>query len=371
MLPADPNLDLFVIFAQDPAFASAFQLNLALVDQVKSVRKQVGGIGRDQHRIRWADALDAAGDVHGVTPDIVGELVLADDAGREPAGVQADPHAPGLGPGLLGRQEDIPDRQGEVGGDFGVVLPVAGKAAGCQVGVPNGLDLLHAAALGGVVECRIEIVQGPHQFRCRHRRGRRGEVHQIGKDDRCTIDGVGNHRLPLAKAADGVRRQDVAQQAVGLFLLGLDLVHQGFLQVGIAALDVLEQPQGLLAAQQLSFQQPALAEAITESSGTDTVFSFAPDVVLNALEGGPKWPTGIGLRSRRNEITDDWHGRENELAADPEAVEAYVHRFIQGDENVSLYVYGQGAGAISSVETAADIMDTMLADAQQRLAGKL
>lgn len=124
-----------------------------------------------------------------------------------------------------------------------------------------------------------------------------------------------------------------------------------------------------LAAREASYQQPALAEAIVESDGTDTIFSFAPDVVLDALGRGPKWPTGIGLRLRRNEITDEWHGRETELAANMEAVGAYVQRLVEGDERVLPYLYGLGAGAISSVESAGEIMDALLADAQQRLLG--
>lgn len=122
-----------------------------------------------------------------------------------------------------------------------------------------------------------------------------------------------------------------------------------------------------LAAREASYQQPALAEAIIESDGTDTIFSFAPDVVLGAMSGGPEWPTGIGLRLRGNEITNEWHGREAELGDDKDAVAAYVRRFTEGDERVLPYLYGQGAGAISSVRSAREIMDTLLVDAEQRL----
>lgn len=122
-----------------------------------------------------------------------------------------------------------------------------------------------------------------------------------------------------------------------------------------------------LAAREASYQQPALAEAIIESDGTDTIFSFAPDVVLSALQGGPAWPTGIGLRLRCNEITDEWQGREAELAGDQDAVAAYARRLTEGDERVVPYLYGQGAGAISSVRSAREIIDTLLIDAERRL----
>lgn len=122
-----------------------------------------------------------------------------------------------------------------------------------------------------------------------------------------------------------------------------------------------------LAAREVSYQQPALAEAIIASDGTDTIFSYAPDVVLQALHGGPEWPTGIGLRLRRNEITNEWHGREADLTGDRAAVAAYVRRLTEGDEHLLPYLYGQGAGAIESIRPAGEIIDTLLADAKQRL----
>ena len=51
----------------------------------------VQGFGRDMDAAGLPEGLHAARDVHGVTPDIVDELVLADDPGRHRARVQPDP----------------------------------------------------------------------------------------------------------------------------------------------------------------------------------------------------------------------------------------------------------------------------------------
>ena len=79
------------------------------------------------------------------------------------------------------------------------------------------------------------------------------------------------------------------------------------------------------------------------------------------------WPAGVAVRHRPNEITRTWIGHETDLAANPEALEAYCQRMSNNDPDVAMIYYGQGAGAIGEIASARSIIDTMVADALVRL----
>ncbi len=102
---------------------------------------------------------------------------------------------------------------------------------------------------------------------------------------------------------------------------------------------------------------------IVESDGEDTVYTRAYDV----LWGAP-WPEGIAERGRRNRFTDEWTGREDEIAARREELQARVQAaektFNADDRDV---LYGQSAGAVRAVRPAAEVLHAICDDAERIL----
>ncbi len=104
--------------------------------------------------------------------------------------------------------------------------------------------------------------------------------------------------------------------------------------------------------------------AIVDSDGEDTVFTRAYDV----LWGAP-WPEGIGERGRRNRFTDEFTGREDEVMARKEELQARVQASVDnfettGDRGI---LYGQSAGAVSAVRPAAEVLHAICDDAERIL----
>jgi nitronate monooxygenase len=107
--------------------------------------------------------------------------------------------------------------------------------------------------------------------------------------------------------------------------------------------------------------------AILASNGRDTVFSAATDYVIYQGQSKPGWPKEVAVRQRPNEITEQWKGREEERLKDRGALDAYYKRISSGDPAVANLFYGQGAGAISEVKSAHDIVNDMVSGAMRRL----
>src|SRR5476651_890561 len=94
----------------------------------------------------------AAGEVHGVTPQIVDVLAAADHACNHGAGIDADPelHDDVILERMFARDVDHTDRHAHHA--LGVVLDRLGQAAHRHVGVAHGLDFLDADLLGRHIE---------------------------------------------------------------------------------------------------------------------------------------------------------------------------------------------------------------------------
>ncbi|MCC6764313.1 MAG: nitronate monooxygenase [Deltaproteobacteria bacterium] len=107
----------------------------------------------------------------------------------------------------------------------------------------------------------------------------------------------------------------------------------------------------------------AYKQAIVESDGTDTVYTRAYDV----LRGAP-WPEGIAERVRRNAFTEEWDGRDEEVAANRQELTARVFGPAARPEATPV-LYGQGAAAIARVRPAAEVMDE-ICSAAERLLGE-
>jgi nitronate monooxygenase len=91
---------------------------------------------------------------------------------------------------------------------------------------------------------------------------------------------------------------------------------------------------------------------IVASDGTDTVFTHVHDI----LSGLP-WPAGIGERVQRDEITDRWGDREEELVARRAEVAAELGR-------TSPVRFGPSAALVPAVRPAADVVRSISADAE-------
>ncbi|HZQ83948.1 MAG TPA: nitronate monooxygenase, partial [Acidimicrobiales bacterium] len=88
---------------------------------------------------------------------------------------------------------------------------------------------------------------------------------------------------------------------------------------------------------------------IVESDGTDTIFTRAYDII-----SGAPWPATIGARLRRDDFTDEWAGREDDLRARKDEVKAAAEP----------YYYGQSAAFVDAVRPAADVLRTVCGDAE-------
>jgi nitronate monooxygenase len=91
---------------------------------------------------------------------------------------------------------------------------------------------------------------------------------------------------------------------------------------------------------------------IVESDGSDTVFTRAYDIA-----SGLPWPAPIGERVRRNRYTDEWAEREAELRASPPAPAGRANPFEDPpDPDTDAVLYGQGAGAVTAIRPAGEVL---------------
>jgi len=102
---------------------------------------------------------------------------------------------------------------------------------------------------------------------------------------------------------------------------------------------------------------------IVKSDGQDTIYTRVYDV----LSGAP-WPAGIAERVRRNRFTDEWDGREDEIAAQRDALQPRVQAAEANfDADDRAVLYGQSAAAVRAVRPAADVLRSICEDAERIL----
>jgi nitronate monooxygenase len=124
-----------------------------------------------------------------------------------------------------------------------------------------------------------------------------------------------------------------------------------------------------LAAEEAAAVEPVLREAILASDGTDTIFSRTYDLVVSAGFGVAPFPDDVAFRTRRFRLAEEWDGREDQLLEHiDEVAPAFRAGVRSGDLDYSPLPYGTGAGAISGVRPAREIIEDITADAAQRLA---
>jgi nitronate monooxygenase len=126
--------------------------------------------------------------------------------------------------------------------------------------------------------------------------------------------------------------------------------------------------QGVLVGTRLWASKEALVKeghhrAIIETNGDGTIRTRVPDIARQI-----PWPRGFTARIRRNAFTDRWHGHE-ELLEKKITVEGprYRQAFEAGDPDNTAVWFGEAAGLIDSIEPAAVIIESMVADAAVHL----
>ena len=106
-------------------------------------------------------------------------------------------------------------------------------------------------------------------------------------------------------------------------------------------------------------------ERIILSDGQDSVFTRLYDLL-----GTRPWPDGIAGRVYRNRLVREWDGRDAEVLARREELASDVAAArANGDTELSAVYMGQGAGHISAIRPAADVVRDICGGAESILRG--
>src|SRR5713101_3148873 len=109
-----------------------------------------------------------------------------------------------------------------------------------------------------------------------------------------------------------------------------------------------------------------LKQAIVHSNGHDTMLTEIPDIA-----SGQVWP-GAMARTLRNRFLEQWAGREWALRQQAHTVgEAARAARLAGDVDNAAILIGQDAGLIDAVLPAAEVIQRMVAQAEEIITGRL
>jgi nitronate monooxygenase len=104
-------------------------------------------------------------------------------------------------------------------------------------------------------------------------------------------------------------------------------------------------------------------DAIVAASTDDTVRTLTYDLARNV-----PFPEGIAGRAIKNRFTEQWHGREDEIIARREELDAeFAAAISSGTAEWSAAWAGSAAGVIHSVEPAGELVRSITADAESIL----
>lgn len=107
---------------------------------------------------------------------------------------------------------------------------------------------------------------------------------------------------------------------------------------------------------------PSIAKAIVEGHGQDTERSSVLDVVR-----GARWPSKYTGRTLGHPFLDRWRGREAELAADTQALEAYQADVARGAVTPLPVWASEAVDLITDLPSAADLVVALAAQAEDAL----
>jgi nitronate monooxygenase len=108
---------------------------------------------------------------------------------------------------------------------------------------------------------------------------------------------------------------------------------------------------------------PGEVKAIIDGRGGDTERNRILDIAR-----GSKWPAKYPARTLGHPYLDRWRGREDELAADPAAKQAYADGIARGDLPSRPVWASQAIDLINDLPSAADLVGTLVAQAKEALA---
>lgn len=104
-------------------------------------------------------------------------------------------------------------------------------------------------------------------------------------------------------------------------------------------------------------------DLIVRASADDTVFTDVFDIV-----DGMKWPNGISGRTIRTPFADEWHGREELLQRERDAILAESNVPNEAPERAHSAYAGQSAGLVTSVKPAGQILRDIVEETDRVLA---
>lgn len=113
-------------------------------------------------------------------------------------------------------------------------------------------------------------------------------------------------------------------------------------------------------------------ELILNSDGDDTIYTSVFDIVTTKMMNVPEWPGGIAVRALRNEFTEQWHGREDELRRNLDNVIAsYTEARQRDDRGVMVSLMGQSSAFIEAIQPAADVLRNICEEAETLLRNRM
>ena len=112
-----------------------------------------------------------------------------------------------------------------------------------------------------------------------------------------------------------------------------------------------------------SLADPSAKKAIVEGCGEDTERSSVLDIAR-----GSAWPPKYPARTLGHPFVDQWRGREDELAADPGARQAYRDGVARGELPPLPVWASEAIDLISDLPSAAGLVAALAAQAEQALA---
>jgi NAD(P)H-dependent flavin oxidoreductase YrpB (nitropropane dioxygenase family) len=107
-------------------------------------------------------------------------------------------------------------------------------------------------------------------------------------------------------------------------------------------------------------------QAIVKSDGHDTVLTEIPDLASQRV-----WP-GAMSRAQRNQFIERWAGREWALRQNAQEIGRQVAAArAAGDVNNASLSFGQDAGLIDSIKSVREIVQDIVAEAEEIISGRL
>jgi NAD(P)H-dependent flavin oxidoreductase YrpB (nitropropane dioxygenase family) len=111
---------------------------------------------------------------------------------------------------------------------------------------------------------------------------------------------------------------------------------------------------------------PNFKQAIVKSDGHDTVLTEIPDLASQRV-----WP-GAMSRAQRNQFIDRWSGREWALRQNAREVgKEVVAARAAGDVDNATLSFGQDAGLIDSIKSVREVVQDMIAEAEEIIKARL